>query len=72
MSDLGRSSGRERYRLLVSLLIVPLGAIIVIRAVMIGTQAWMLIVLGLAFVGLGIVRLRAYAQNRGFRSRSKK
>jgi hypothetical protein len=72
MSDLGRSSGRERYRLLVSLLIVPLGAIIVIRAVMIGTQAWMLIVLGLAFVGLGIVRLRAYAQNRGFRSRRKK
>ena len=72
MSDLGRSSGRERYRLLVSLLIVPLGATIVIRAVMIGTQAWMLIVLGLAFVGLGIVRLRAYAQNRGFRSRRKK
>ncbi|HWS83561.1 MAG TPA: hypothetical protein VN207_04820 [Ktedonobacteraceae bacterium] len=72
MSDLGRSSRRERYRLLVSLLIVPLGAIIVIRAVMIGTQAWMLIVLGLAFVGLGIVRLRAYAQNRGFRSRRKK
>jgi len=72
MSDLGRSSGRERYRLLVSLLIVPLGAIIVIRAVMIGTQAWMLIVLGLAFVGLGIVRLRAYAQNCDFRSRRKK
>jgi len=72
MSDLGRSSGRERYRLLVSLLIVPLGAIIVIRAVMIGTQAWMLIVLGLAFVGLGIVRLRAYVQNCGFRSRRKK
>lgn len=72
MSDLERSSGHERYRLLVSLLIVPLGAIIVIRAVMIGTQAWMLIVLGLAFVGLGIVRLRAYVQNRGFRSRRKK
>jgi len=72
MSDLGRSSRRELYRLLVSLLIVPLGATIVIRAVMIGTQAWMLIVLGLAFVGLGIVRLRAYAQNRGFRSRRKK
>ena len=72
MSDLGRSSGRERYRLLVSLLIVPLGAIIVIRAVMIGTQAWMLIVLGLAFVGLGIVRLRVYAQNRGCRSRRKR
>jgi len=50
MSDLGRSSRRELYRLLVSLLIVPLGATIVIRAVMIGTQAWMLIVLGLAFV----------------------
>ncbi len=67
MSNSGQLSRRERYRLLVSLLIIPLGTIIVVRAVMVGAQAWMLIVLGLAFVGLGIVRLRTYTQNRGFR-----
>lgn len=49
---------RERYRALVSLLIIPLGAIIAVRAAMAGPQAWMLILLGLAFIGLGIVRLR--------------
>lgn len=53
---------RERYRALVSLLIIPLGIIIVVRASMAGIQAWTLIVLGLAFVGLGVVRLRAYMQ----------
>lgn len=53
---------REQYRALVSLLIIPLGFIIIVRASMIGLQAWMLIVLGLALVGLGVVRLRAYAQ----------
>ena len=53
---------RERYRALVSLLIIPLGIIIVARASMAGIQAWALIVLGLAFVALGIVRLRAYMQ----------
>ena len=53
---------RERYRALVSLLIIPLGIIIIVRASMVGIQAWMLIILGLAFVGLGIVRLRAYVQ----------
>ena len=51
---------RERYRALVGLLIIPLGAIIVGRASLVGVQAWSLIVLGWAFVGLGIVRLRAY------------
>ncbi len=51
---------RERYRMLVSLLIIPLGAIIVVRASMVGVQAWTLIILGLAFIGLGVVRLRAY------------
>ncbi len=66
MSNLGHLSKRERYRLLVSLLIIPLGIIIVIRAVMVGAQAWMLIVLGVAFVGLGTVRLHSYAQNCGF------
>ena len=66
MSNLGHLSGRERYRLLVSLLIIPLGIIIVIRAGMVGAQAWMLIVLGVAFVGLGTVRLHSYAQNCGF------
>lgn len=49
---------RERYRALVSLLIIPLGAIITVRAAMAGPQAWMLILLGLAFIVLGIVRLR--------------
>jgi uncharacterized membrane protein YecN with MAPEG domain len=52
---------REQYRALVSLLIIPLGLTIVVRASMVGLQAWTLIVLGLAFVVLGIVRLRAYA-----------
>ncbi len=59
-----RLSARERYRVLVSLLIIPLGLIIIVRASMVGPQAWTLIVLGLAFVALGIVRLRAYAQHK--------
>jgi hypothetical protein len=72
MRNLGRFSGRECYRFLVSVLIIPLGAIIMIRAVMIGTQAWTLIMLGLAFVGLGIVRLRTYTQSSRFSTRKKK
>ncbi len=56
-----RLSRREQYRALVSLLIIPLGFIIIVRASLVGLQAWTLIVLGLAFVVLGIVRLRAYA-----------
>ena len=67
MSNLGHLSRRERYRLLVSLLIIPLGAIMVVRAVMVGAQAWMLIIIGLAFVGLGIVRLHTHVQNRSLR-----
>ena len=59
-----RLPARERYRALVSLFIIPLGLIIIVRASMIGLQAWTLIVLGLAFVALGIVRLRAYAQHK--------
>jgi hypothetical protein len=55
---------RERYRALVSLLIIPLGMIIIVRAVMFGVQAWTLIVLGMAMVGLGIVRLRAYQRRK--------
>jgi uncharacterized membrane protein YecN with MAPEG domain len=61
---------RERYRALVSLLIIPLGLIIIVRAAMFGIQAWTLIVLGLAFVALGVVRLRVYAQNRHHHSTS--
>ncbi len=57
-----RLSMREHYRALVSFLIVPLGLIIIVRASMAGLQAWTLIILGLAFVVLGIVRLRAYIQ----------
>jgi uncharacterized membrane protein YecN with MAPEG domain len=52
---------RERYRMLVSLLIIPLGVIIVVRASMVGVQAWTLIILGLAFIGLGVVRLLTYS-----------
>lgn len=56
-----RLSMRDQYRALVSLLIIPLGLIIIVRASMVGIQAWTLILLGLAFVVLGIIRLRAYA-----------
>ncbi len=55
-------SMREHYRALVSLLSMPLGAIIIVRAFMVGLTAWTLIVLGVAFVALGIVRLRTYMQ----------
>jgi uncharacterized membrane protein YecN with MAPEG domain len=55
---------RERYRALVSLLIIPLGLIIIVRAAMFGLQGWTLIVLGVALVALGVVRLRVYAQHR--------
>ena len=55
-----RRSLRERYRLFVSILIIPLGAIITVRAFMFGLQAWTLIILGLAFIGLGAVRLWNY------------
>ncbi len=60
----GRLPVRERYRVLVSMLIIPLGLIIIVRASMFGLQAWTLIILGLAFVALGIVRLRAYARHK--------
>jgi uncharacterized membrane protein YecN with MAPEG domain len=68
-------SPRERYRALVSLLIIPLGLIIIVRAAMFGLQGWTLIVLGVALVALGIVRLRVYARNRytqSLRSRKRK
>ena len=57
-----RLSKREHYRALVSLLIVPLGMIILVRACMVGLAAWTLIVLGVAFVALGMIRLHAYMQ----------
>lgn len=57
-------SKREHYRALVSLLIIPLGVIIIVRAIMFGLAAWTLIVLGVAFVALGIIRLHAYMQYR--------
>ena len=64
MNERTRSrSLRERYRLLVSILIIPLGAIITVRALMFGVQAWTLIILGLAFIGLGVVRLWNYRQD---------
>ena len=62
--QVGQPSLRERYRALVSLLIIPLGMIIIVRAVMFGVQAWTLIVLGMAMVGLGIVRLRVYQRRK--------
>jgi uncharacterized membrane protein YecN with MAPEG domain len=51
---------RERYRAFVNLAIIPLGVIIVVRGAMAGLEAWTIIVLGLAFVGLGTIRLRSY------------
>ena len=65
-----RSSLRERYRLLVSILIIPLGAIIAARAFTFGIQAWTLIILGLAFIGLGVVRLWNYRQSAHVRDSS--
>ena len=57
-------SFRERYRAFVSLLLIPLGTIIIIRAATFGFGAWTLVILGAAMVCLGIVRLRAYAQQK--------
>ena len=57
-------SWRERYRMLVSLLFIPLGAIIVVRSALLGWQAWAIILMGLAFVALGYIRLRVYLQQR--------
>jgi hypothetical protein len=51
-------SWRQRYRQLVSLLIIPLGLLISVRALLVGWEAWTLLVMGLAFVALGVVRLR--------------
>ena len=62
--QLSHMSFRERYRVFVSLLLIPLGAIIIIRAAMFGLTAWTLLILGAAMVSLGIVRLRAYIQQR--------
>lgn len=62
-----RLTWRERYRLLVSLLIIPLGIVIFVRGLLAGVQGWTLVALGLAFVALGIVRLRTYTQTRGLR-----
>src|SRR5260370_35022088 len=53
---------RERYRALVSLAIIPLGLIILIRAAMFGLQAWTLMFLALALVGLGMIRLNSHGQ----------
>jgi uncharacterized membrane protein len=61
---------RERYRLLVNILIIPLGAIIAARAFMFGIQAWTLIILGLAFMALGVVRLWSYRQSAHVRDSS--
>jgi hypothetical protein len=55
-------SKHERYRTLVSLLFMPLGVIIIVRAALVGWQAWSLILMGLAFVALGWLRLRTAFQ----------
>lgn len=70
--DEQRLTWRERYRLLVSLLIIPFGITIFVHGISTGVQAWTLVVLGLAFVALGSVRLRAYAQTRGLRWKRRK
>ena len=63
-SQLSHMSFRERYRAFVSLLLIPLGTIIIVRAAMFGLAAWTLLILGVAMVSLGIVRLRVYVQQR--------
>lgn len=60
---MNKRSLRERYRLVVSALIIPLGAIIAVRASMAGIQAWTLVILGLAFIGLGAARLWTYRRD---------
>jgi len=55
---------RERYRLCVSVLLIPLGIIIIARSAMFGLQAWTPLILGLAMLGLGFVRLRTFFQSR--------
>ncbi len=60
---MNKRSLRERYRLVVGVLIIPLGAIIAVRASMAGIQAWTLIILGLAFIGLGVMRLWTYRRD---------
>jgi|GEM_PF-7125764 len=55
---------RERYRLFVSVLLIPLGIIIIARSAAFGLQAWTLLMLGLAMVCLGAARLRAFFQSR--------
>lgn len=55
---------RELYRLVVSVLLIPLGIIIVARSAAFGLQAWTLIILGLAMIALGLVRLKAFFQSR--------
>jgi hypothetical protein len=55
---------RERYRLVVSALLIPLGVIIVARSAVFGLQAWTLIILGLAMIALGFVRLRTFFHSR--------
>nr|BBH96072.1 hypothetical protein KTA_42710 [Thermogemmatispora argillosa] len=54
----GGGSWRERYRQVVSFLLIPLGLMISLRALGLGWQAWTLLLLGLAFVALGVVRLQ--------------
>jgi hypothetical protein len=54
----GSRDWRGRYRQMVSVLIIPLGMIISLRALWLGWQAWTLLLLGLAFVALGMVRLQ--------------
>ncbi|WP_052889058.1 TMEM128 family protein [Thermogemmatispora carboxidivorans] len=49
---------RGRYRQMVSVLFIPLGMIMSLRALWLGWQAWTLVLLGLAFVALGVVRLQ--------------
>lgn len=55
---------RERYRLFVSVLLIPLGIIIIARSAAFGLPAWTLFVLGLAMIALGFVRLRTFFQSR--------
>jgi fatty acid desaturase len=72
-SGSGAMGWRQQYRLIVSLLIIPLGLVICVRALLAGWQAWSLLALGLAFVALGLVRLHGQlVRLPGLRSQGRK
>ncbi len=60
-----RASLRQRYFVIASLLYIVLGIVILVRTVL--AHALPLVVLGLVFIALGVVRLRDYAKREALR-----